>query len=70
MTRKAGSPLRNLRRARTLNQADLARLAGVSQQTLSKYESGVLVPSADVQARLAAILGVVPSDVFPESVAS
>lgn len=50
-------PLRNLRRARTLNQDDLARLVGISQQSLSKIEKGILLPSADVQARLAAILG-------------
>ncbi len=58
-------PLRNLRRARTINQETLARLVGVSQQTLSKYESGVLVPSVDVQARIAAIFGVSPRSLFP-----
>jgi len=58
-------PLRNLRRARTLNQEELARLLGISQQSLSKIEKGILVPSVDVQARLAAILGVSVTDVFP-----
>lgn len=48
-----------------MNQADLARLIGVSQQTLSKFESGRLVPSIDVQARLAAILGASREDLFP-----
>lgn len=62
---KTFTPLRNLRRARTLNQADLARLVGISQQTLSKYESGRLEPSADVLARLAAILGVSARDLSP-----
>jgi len=51
-------PLRNLRRARTLSQEQLAAILGVSQQTLSKYEKGVLVPDVDMQARIAAILGV------------
>jgi transcriptional regulator with XRE-family HTH domain len=55
-------PLRNLRRARTLNQQDLARLVGISQQSLSKFEKGTLVPSVDVQARLAAILGASRAD--------
>lgn len=59
------TPLRNLRRARTLNQAQLASLVGVSQQTLSKFESGRLRPSEDVAARLAAILGVSAADLFP-----
>jgi transcriptional regulator with XRE-family HTH domain len=57
--------LRNLRRARTLNQEDLARLAGISQQSLSKIEKGILVPSTDVQALLATILGVSPKDLWP-----
>jgi putative transcriptional regulator len=57
--------LRSLRRSRTLNQAEFARLLDVSQQTLSKFESGRLVPSVDVQARIAAILGVSRADLFP-----
>ena len=70
--RKATTPLWNLRRARTLNQAEMARLIGVSQQTYSKYESGRLVPPVDVQARIAAILGTSAEDLFPsrEAVAS
>jgi transcriptional regulator with XRE-family HTH domain len=51
------SPLRNLRRARTLSQVEMARLLRIAQQTYSKYESGVLVPPEDMQARIAAILG-------------
>lgn len=55
-----------------MNQADLARLLGVSQQTLSKYESGAVVPPHDMRVRMAAILGVSVTDIFPqpESVAS
>ena len=53
-----------MRRTRTINQSDLANLAGVSQQTLSKYERGLLRPSVDVQARLAAILGVSANELF------
>ena len=45
-----------------MNQKQLSRLAGVSQQTLSKFETGRLTPSAAVAVRLAAILGVTPSD--------
>jgi transcriptional regulator with XRE-family HTH domain len=55
--KKTATPLRNVRRARTLNQQQMAQLLGVSQQTYSKYESGLLVPSADMQMRIAAILG-------------
>lgn len=59
------TPLKNLRRARTLSQQDLARLSGISQQSLSKIERGQLRPSRDVQARLAAILGSSPGELFP-----
>jgi putative transcriptional regulator len=58
-------PLRNLRRARTLNQEQLAAILGVSQQTLSKYEKGILVPDVHMQARIAAIFGVSRADIFP-----
>lgn len=57
--------LRNLRRARTLSQEQLATILGISQQTLSKYEKGVLVPDVDMQARIAAIFGVSAKDLFP-----
>lgn len=62
-----------MRRARTIKQADLARLVGVTQETISKFERGILRPSADVQARLAAVLGASREDLFPtaqEAVAS
>jgi transcriptional regulator with XRE-family HTH domain len=61
------TPLRNLRRARTISQANFARLLGVSQQTYSKYESGLITPPRDQQARIATILGVVIADVFGEA---
>lgn len=63
--KKAETPLRELRVARTLNQAQLARLVRVSQQTLSKYESGAIVPPVHVQARIAAILGTDVDTLFP-----
>jgi transcriptional regulator with XRE-family HTH domain len=65
--RKA-TPLRNLRRARTLNQANMAGLIGVTQQTWSKYESGVVIPPKDVQVRIAAILGAGVDECFPPQV--
>lgn len=67
------SPLRNLRRARTISQVHMASLLGVSQQTYCKYERGTLVPTFDVQARIAAILGALPRELFrpkEEAVAS
>lgn len=63
-------PLRNLRRARTLNQTQMAGLIGVTQQTWSKYEAGTLVPPKDVQVRIAAILGATVEECFPSQVAA
>lgn len=43
----------------------MAQLLGVSQQTYSKYESGRLIPSADVRARIGAILATTEEAIFP-----
>jgi putative transcriptional regulator len=59
--------MRNLRRTRTINQTDMARLVGVTQESISKFERGILTPSFDVQARIAAVLGVSRQDLFPDS---
>lgn len=56
-----------MRRARTLNQSELARLVGVSQETISKAERGKLRLSGDVQARIASVLGTARHELFPES---
>lgn len=58
------SPLRNLRRARTLTQQDMARLLEISQQNYSKYESGIVRPPVDMQARIAALLGASRHELF------
>lgn len=42
----------------------MARLLGVSQQTLSKFETGRLAPNAAVRVRMAAILGVSETELF------
>jgi transcriptional regulator with XRE-family HTH domain len=64
--RRQTTPLKNLRRSRTLNQTELARIVGISQQHLSKIERGLVVPTPDLKARLAAVLGVSVPDVFAE----
>lgn len=51
-----------------MNQADLARLVGVTQETISKAERGTLKLSPDVQARIAAVLGSSPDTLFPDAV--
>lgn len=63
--RKVHSPLRNLRRTRTIDQETLARLAGITQESLSKAERGILRLSPDVQALIATILGSTRDELFP-----
>jgi len=52
-----GDLLRSARLEMALTQADLARLAGTSQPSVSDYESGRVSPTADVAQRLLAVLG-------------
>lgn len=66
VSRKNDSALRNVRRARTLSQMDLARLAGIDQADISRAECGRLVLRPDLQERIAAILGTPRAELFPE----
>ena len=59
------SRLRQLRNTRTLTQSDMARLIRVTQSTYAKYEAGKLVPEIGTQARIAAILGTLPEQLWP-----
>lgn len=59
------TPLKKTRRARALSQADLARIARVSQQTISKAERGALSLTPDLQELIATILGTPRKDLFP-----
>jgi transcriptional regulator with XRE-family HTH domain len=49
--------IRELRERHRLSQAQLAYRAGTSQQALSKIEHGLVSPSVDTLARLAAAVG-------------
>lgn len=60
------TPLRRYRRARTpFSQETLAELLRVRQQTYSKYETGEVTPPPKQRARLAAILDVAQSELWP-----
>jgi len=64
--RRVATPLSEYRRARTtLSQETLAELLRVRQQTYSKYETGEVTPPPKQRARIAAILGVPPSVLWP-----
>lgn len=64
-SRRPLSPLWQLRQIRTLTQAQMASLLGVSQQSYSKWEHGRLTPSAITQQRIAAVLGTTVADLWP-----
>lgn len=50
--------LQYLRLDRRFRQADLARLSGIPQPTISLIETGRLIPNDDELERLARVLGV------------
>lgn len=56
--------LRSRREAASLDQARLASLAGVTQATVSRIESGAQTPSVAIALRLASTLGVSVEDLF------
>lgn len=64
--RKHDSKLRTLRRARTLSQAQLAMIVGISQQTISKAERGIDEISKEKKELIATILGSSRAELFPE----
>lgn len=68
MNRTTQSRLRNLRKARTINQKQLASLVGVSQVTISRAERDATTLSTDLQERIAAILGTSRHELFPDEV--
>lgn len=51
-----GNRLRQVRRERGLTQASLARLAGLTRQTIISIEKGRRVPSVEVALVLARVL--------------
>lgn len=53
------------RRGRRMSQPELARAAGVAQQTISKLERGLLCPHDRLKLRLATALDVEPALLFP-----
>lgn len=66
MRKPTDSPLRQLRKARTITQVEFARLVGITQSMLSRYESGAVVPPKPTQELMATILGGRVNELFPE----
>lgn len=49
---KVGGAIRAVRRSADISQVELSKAVGVSQSTLSKIESGLLIPDVIVYERL------------------
>ena len=62
-----GQKLRELRLARGLSQAELARQAAVTTNYISRLEGGGAAPGIDLVARLALALGVPVADLLPKT---
>lgn len=60
-----GQKLRELRLARGMSQAELARQAEVTTNYISRLEGGGAEPGIDLVARLALALGVPVADLLP-----
>lgn len=60
--RELGELVRQLRRAAGLTGKELARLAGVGQPTVSRIETGGLLPTPETVDRLSVALGLGPVD--------
>ena len=48
-----GAEIRRARRGSRLTQGAVARMTGISDATLSAYETGIVIPPSDVLIRLA-----------------
>lgn len=60
-----GALVHEARLTRKMSQPELAREAGVAQQTISKLERGMLCPHDKLKLRLATALDVQPAVLFP-----
>lgn len=56
--------IRDARKARRLTQDDLAERAGVTGETISRIERGVVEPSAETLRALAPVLGMAAADLL------
>ena len=58
--------MKTIRRTRTMTQTQLADLVGIPQDQISRAERGRIRLRADVERRIAAVLGVSREELFPE----
>jgi putative transcriptional regulator len=61
---RIGNRLKEWRAKRSMTQADLAELAGVSRKTINTVENGVFIPSVMLALTLAKKLGTTVETLF------
>jgi transcriptional regulator with XRE-family HTH domain len=61
-----GANVRRLRKSRGLSQEELAGEAGIAMRHLGRIERGEGNPTVEIMGKLAAVLGVHPSDLLAE----
>jgi transcriptional regulator with XRE-family HTH domain len=67
IVRRFSARLKELRAARGMTQADLAKAAGVTETYIGKLEAGRAAPGIDMVARLAKGLSTTVADLLPEN---
>ncbi len=58
MTKAVKFNLKSVRESKKLTQVDLAEKTGIHQQTISRYERGIVMPQVDSAKSIADALGV------------
>lgn len=64
IARRLGSRIRQIRKAEKLSQERLAEKVGMTRESISRMESGVLQPSLNTLSALSAALNVNAKDLF------
>jgi len=66
--RRERTALENVRRARTLNQEQVASVLGITRAHYSKIERGRIAATPAIRMRLSALLGAPANELFPVAV--
>ena len=65
MPRRRFTPMQQLRVSRSLTQDQLAAIVGVSRPVIARFESWKDVPSPELRAKIACVLGTMPECLWP-----
>lgn len=63
---KGGSRLREIREAKKLTRRAVCNVAGITENTLQKWENGVAFPRMDLFMRVAIVYGMKPDELLKE----